>query len=269
MSNKGRGAPRALFKYGDGLFSLYELLEKPEVVNYLKWDGKKLSYKSLCERLRRGLHSGRVSQQAVMEYASLRETEVVTVSPIRPVTVPPPRRTKPVLKPVETTGSDGTSQSPCKMPEVSKVGEMPVLLPKTVDDVTRFLKKLSDKHNLNANDLVKQWNSTMKPWKKVLHTESQPMKDYIMRELREMGRDRGYRVFSLSKLELAEMLGIKLPPQPPMFKRRPKPKEYISISPSKVDSFVKPKPGESTKMDVLRYLGLLDDEKIDRHDILV
>ena len=63
--------------------------------------------------------------------------------------------------------------------------------------------------------------------------------------------------------------------QQPMFKRRPKPKEskpreYSPISPSKIDSLPKPKSrGESAKMDVLRYLGLLDDKIEQAQEIFV
>ena len=221
---KSRGGFEELFHYGGNLLSIAELLKKPEVVNYLKRDGKELNDRVIRARLRRGLRNGKINQQVIMEYAQP-SRKIATVKPIpTPRTVKPipaPRKTKPIPHPRKTK----PIPPPRKTRPLPKPAETTAvvshLLPEIVGDITRFLTKLSDKYDINMNDVVNLWNSS------VLNT---PKK------------------------------------QPPMFKRRPKPKEskpkeYIPVSPSKTDSLPKPKSrGESAKMDVLRYLGLLDDK---------
>ena len=89
---KGKGGFEELFPYGGNLLSIRELLQKPEVVNYLKRDGKELNDRAIRARLRKGLRNGKINQQVIVEYASP-PRKIATVKPIST-----PRTVKPILR---------------------------------------------------------------------------------------------------------------------------------------------------------------------------
>ena len=63
----GRRATK-YFPYGDNHFTLNELLEKPEILSYLRRESMERNRRALRERLYRGLCKGRITKEVVTEY---------------------------------------------------------------------------------------------------------------------------------------------------------------------------------------------------------
>ena len=80
---EGDMMPERIFPYGDNHFTLNVLLEKPEVLSYLRRNGVEKSREALRKRLYKGLCNRSINEEVVMEYS--RRT--------RPV--PAPRKEKP------------------------------------------------------------------------------------------------------------------------------------------------------------------------------
>ena len=61
--------PERIFLYGDGHFTLSELLEKPEVLSYLRRNGVEKDRKALRKKRYKGLCGGSINKGVVTEYS--------------------------------------------------------------------------------------------------------------------------------------------------------------------------------------------------------
>ena len=91
----GGGKCESVFSYGEEHLSLNELLEKVEILKYLRRKGVERSRSALRKRLRKGLRDGSITKEIVMEYAR-RAEPIPTPKPILRVgsktkPIPPPR----------------------------------------------------------------------------------------------------------------------------------------------------------------------------------
>ena len=235
-----------LFPYGDDLLSLNELLEKPEVVNYLRRNGREPSRQALCKRLRRGLRNESVSQRVVLAWSTK-----VTVNP-----VPPPRTRKPPIPPPRKKPIPSARTRPIPPPRTRPPPKTrPIPPPKTKPIPPPRTRPVP-----NA-----EFKTTEKGWQ-----ERYPREDMVSKH--EKARIIGARARQIadgaqpkcSAEDLTSSLDIATKEYEQGltgFKRRPEPrpkKDYIPISPSEVDSSLRSE-SDKTKMDVLGYLGLLNE----------
>ena len=100
---EGDMMPERIFPYGDNHFTLNALLEKPEVLSYLRRNGVEKNRDALCKRLYKGLCNGSINEKVVMEYSRrvrptpAPRTKLIPAQRTRPV--PIPRRIMSKLRP--------------------------------------------------------------------------------------------------------------------------------------------------------------------------
>ena len=107
------GGFEVIFSYGEEFLSLNEMLERQEILRYLRRNEWEPSRDALRRRLMKGLRSGSVTKEAVTEYA--RSTEPIPAPRTKPVTtpvvkpVPLPRTLKSLMRPTPASSKDKTS----------------------------------------------------------------------------------------------------------------------------------------------------------------
>ena len=236
---KCSGGYETVFSYGDGHLSLNEMLEKPEVLNYLRRNGRESSRQALRKRLREGRRKGEIRQKIIMEYAQ--RTKPIpaprTKSPPRTKPIPAPRakrppRTKPIpiprtiLRKIRPIPPPRTRVKPIPPPRNPRTKPIPP--PRTPTLITKYEK---------AGIIGKR-----------------------AREIADGAQPRCSVEGLTSSLDIATRefeQGLTV------FRRRPEPrpkKEYIPVSPSEVD-FLSRKNTSDQKLrnETLKHLDLLEE----------
>ena len=236
--------PERMFLYGDDHFTLSELLEKPEVLSYLRRNGVEKDRKALRKKLYKGLCGGSINKGVVTEYSRrprpvpAPSTKLVPAPRTRPVPIPrksmsklrptpPPRKRK--EKPVPPPRN--RKERPIPPPEKGETCSpaknkrcFPVPPPKecehgTTEEIDGAIFCIRCGLELDHN-----------PLRRGLHNEGQTFYPSNRKH--------------------------------PIFKRRTGPrkpkKEYIPVSPLEVSLLVRKDKDKEIKDHILGFLGLLD-----------
>ena len=106
---EGDMIPERIFPYRDNHFILNGLLEKPEVLSYLRRNSVEKNRDALRKRLYKGLCNGSINEEVVMEYS--RRVRPIPAPRTKPI---PTQRTRPVPLPRKIMSKLRPTPSPRK-----------------------------------------------------------------------------------------------------------------------------------------------------------
>ena len=256
------------FLWGGVPFLERNVLERQEILKYLRRNGLEPSHDALRKRLLRGLRNGSVTKESVTEYA--RDAEPIpTPKPIlrvgpRTKPIPPPRVRFEI--PVSTT-------KPIPAPRTKPIpaqGTRPVPIPRKIMSKLRPIPPPRKRKEKPAPPPRKRKEKPVPPprlqkpeWLTCDHGTTEEI-DGIIFCIR-CGLEIDHDPLREGLLRERECQAFDIPgkKEHPVFKRRPGPrkskKEYIPVSPSEVPLLVRKEKDKEVKDQILGYLGLLDE----------
>ena len=255
----GGGGYEVIFLYGKEYLSLSEMLEREDILRYLRRNGRESSDSALRKRLLKGLHRGSITKEVVTNYAKgpkpvlAPRAKPVTTPVVKPVPLPrtlkslmrpiPPPRTKPSLIPRKIMSKLRPTSPPRKRKE------KPVPPPRT-----RNVKPVPPPRTRNVKPIP--------PPRECEHGTTEEIHGVIF--CIRCGLEIDHNPLREGLVRERECQAFHVPSRKnPIFKRRTGPKkpkeEYIPVSPSEVSLLARKDKKKEIKDQILGYLGLLDE----------